>query len=68
MNSLNYMSEKLKDAEKHLDQISGNNLKSVYIVSTGKDINDALKWNGITQKKLETLKGQGKIQSFIDRR
>ncbi len=64
MNSLNYMSEKLKDAEKHLDKISGNNLKSVYIVSTGKDINDALKWNGITQKKLETLKGQGKIQSF----
>ncbi len=64
MNSLNYMSEKLKDAEKHLDQISGNNLKSVYIVSTGKDINDALKWNEITQKKLETLKGQGKIQSF----
>jgi len=64
MNSLNYMSEKLNDAEKHLDQISGNNLKNVYIVSTGKDINDALKWNGITQKKLETLKRQGKIQSF----
>ena len=36
MNSLNYMSEKPKDAEKHLDQIFGNNLKSVYIVSTGK--------------------------------
>jgi len=64
MNSLNYMSDKLRDAEKHLDQISGNNLKSVYIVSTGKDINEALKWNGIAQKKLETLKGQGKIQSF----
>jgi len=64
MNSLNYMSEKLKNAEKHLDQISGNNLKNVYIVSTGKDINDALKWNEITQKKLETLKRQGKIQSF----
>lgn len=64
MNSLNYMSEKLKNAEKHLDQISGNNLKNVYIVSTGKDINDALKWNGIAQKKLETLKRQGRIQSF----
>ncbi|MCX6285765.1 MAG: 1-acyl-sn-glycerol-3-phosphate acyltransferase [Bacteroidetes bacterium] len=64
MNSLNYMSEKLKNAEQHLDQISGNNLKSVYIVSTGKDINDASRWNEITQKKLETLKGQGKIQSF----
>ncbi len=64
MNSLNYMSEKLKNAEKHLDQISGNNLKNVYFVSTGKDINDALKWNGIAQKKLETLKRQGRIQSF----
>jgi predicted RND superfamily exporter protein len=64
MNSLNYMSEKLKDAEKHLDQISGNTLKSVYLVSTGKDINDALKWNDITQKKLEELKRKGKIEYF----
>jgi predicted RND superfamily exporter protein len=64
MNSLNYMSEKIKNAEKHLDQISGTRLKSVYIVSTGKDLNDALKRNGITQKKIETLKRQGKIQSF----
>jgi len=64
MNSLNYMSEKLKAAEKHLDRISANNLKSVYIVSTGKDIDEALKWNGLVQKKLETLKRQGKIQSY----
>jgi len=64
MNSLNYMSEKIKDAEKHLVRISGDNLKSVYIVSTGKDLNEALKWNRIAQRKLEALKEQGKIQSF----
>jgi 1-acyl-sn-glycerol-3-phosphate acyltransferase len=64
LNSLNYKSEKLKDAEIHLDQISGSSLKSVYIVSTGKDLNDALTRNGIISKKLEILKQQGKIQSF----
>jgi 1-acyl-sn-glycerol-3-phosphate acyltransferase len=64
LNSLNYMSEQLKAAEKHLSGISGDKLRSVYIVSTGKDLNEALKWNGIAQKKLETLKRQGKIQAF----
>jgi uncharacterized membrane protein YdfJ with MMPL/SSD domain len=51
MNSLNYMSDRLKEAEKHLDQISVNKLKRVYIVSTGKDLNEALRWNGIAQRK-----------------
>lgn len=64
LNSLNYMSEKLKAAEKHLSGISGDKFRSVYIVSTGKDLSEALKWTGIAQKKLETLKRQGKIQSF----
>ena len=64
MNSMNYRTEKLKDAEKHLDQISGSKLKSVYLVSTGKDINDALTVNETVQKKLETFKKQGKIESF----
>ncbi len=64
LNSLNYRSEKLKDAEKHLDQISDYTLKSVYIVSTGNKFDDALKLNRIAQSKLETLKRKGKIKSF----
>jgi uncharacterized protein len=64
MSSLNFMTEKIKDAEKHLDQVFGDSLKSVYIVSTGKVMDEALKWNGITQQKLEILKAQGKIQYF----
>jgi predicted exporter/1-acyl-sn-glycerol-3-phosphate acyltransferase/2-polyprenyl-3-methyl-5-hydroxy-6-metoxy-1,4-benzoquinol methylase len=64
LNSLNYMPEALKNAERHIEQISDSKLKDVYIVSTGKDINDALRWNEIVQKKLETLKKQGKIHDY----
>lgn len=64
MNSLNYMSEKLNNAEKHLDQISSPGLKSIYIVATAKNINDVLKLNERIQMNLNKLKRLGKIQSF----
>lgn len=64
LNTLNYMPEFLRNAEKHLDQLSGNKLKDVYIVSVGKDLNSALRRNEITRKKLETLKKQRKIHDF----
>lgn len=63
LNSMNYMTAKLKTAEKHLDQIS-TTLKSVYIVSTGKNLEDALKSNRIVQSGLESLKQQGKIHYY----
>ena len=64
LNSLNYMSESLKNAEKHLDQISDSKIKDVYIVSIGKGLEDALMWNEIVQKKLETLKKRGEIHNY----
>ena len=64
LNSLNYMSESLKNAERHLDQISNTKLKDVYIVSTGKNLNDALRLTEIVQNKLEKLKKQGKIHDY----
>ncbi len=42
MMRLNYMSPKLKEAEAKLNSISGAALKSVYIVSEGNDLNQAL--------------------------
>lgn len=64
MNSLNFMSEQLSEAEKHLDQISNNKLKSIYIVATAKTTNDVLKLNERLQLKLNKLKSLGAIQSF----
>jgi 1-acyl-sn-glycerol-3-phosphate acyltransferase/2-polyprenyl-3-methyl-5-hydroxy-6-metoxy-1,4-benzoquinol methylase len=58
------MSESLKKAEKHLDEISRGGLKDVYIVATGKSLNNALELNDISQKKLEMLKGQGIIHDY----
>jgi predicted exporter/SAM-dependent methyltransferase len=64
LNSLNYMSEPLKKAERRLDQISEGELKDVYIISTGKDLNKALISNEIVQRKLERLKSKEKIHEF----
>jgi uncharacterized protein len=64
LNTLNYMSEPLKNAERSLEMISSGKLKKVYIVSTGKNLNEALILNEATRKKLEELKKQGKIHDF----
>ena len=64
LNSLNYMSEPLKNAERRLEQISKGGFKEIYIVSTGKDLNEALERNEIVQRKLERLKVSDKIYDF----
>ena len=64
LNSLNYMPEPLRNAEKHLELLSGRKFKQVYIVSTGKNPNEALKLNEVARRKLETLKTEGRIHDF----
>ena len=43
MMSLNFIPDKLKNTEKDLDRITEASLKTIYIVSTGKVMDDALK-------------------------
>jgi SAM-dependent methyltransferase len=64
LNSLNYMSEPLKNAERRLKKISEGELKDVYIVSTGNNLDEALQRNEIVQRKLERLKSKEKIHEF----
>ncbi|MBL7138800.1 MAG: 1-acyl-sn-glycerol-3-phosphate acyltransferase [Bacteroidales bacterium] len=64
MNSLNYMSDRLKRAEAALDEVSSSSLKSVYIVSTGATLDLALQSNEVAINRLNALKRDGTIREW----
>ncbi len=64
MNALNFMPRPLKEAERNMELLSGGNLKNVYVVATGPNLNEALKQNETIREKLERLRKQGKIAGF----
>jgi len=64
MNSLNYMSDKLIRAESALDEVSGSSVKNVYIVSTGRTLDQALQSNEQAISKLKNMKARGHIQGW----
>ncbi|MEI6683938.1 MAG: 1-acyl-sn-glycerol-3-phosphate acyltransferase [Bacteroidota bacterium] len=64
MNALNFMTRPLKDAEKNIEQLSGGGLKNIYVVATGRNLNEALKQNETNREKLGLLRRQGKIAGF----
>jgi len=55
MNKLGYTSEKLKLAEQTLTNISDSSLRQVFVVSKGKDLNEALKNNEQISSKIIKL-------------
>ncbi|WP_114790129.1 1-acyl-sn-glycerol-3-phosphate acyltransferase [Niabella yanshanensis] len=63
MMQLNYMSPKLKQAEATMNSISGAALKSVYIVSEGNNLDDALEKNESLQSQVAGLKAKGLINT-----
>jgi uncharacterized protein len=54
--SINYLSPKMKESEKNLTAINDIALKSVFVVSTGRTIDQALSVNDKVQQKLESMK------------
>lgn len=64
MLKINYQSEELTIAQQHLDSINDFSLRSVYIVSKGKNLNEALKVNEIVTAKLQALKAENSITKF----
>ncbi len=56
MMSLNYMPAKLKKAEQKLNHISGAATKSVYLVTDGANLDDALAKNEAVQDEIDKLK------------
>ncbi|MBN1198905.1 MAG: MMPL family transporter, partial [Bacteroidales bacterium] len=64
MNSLNFMSDDLKQAEAALDTISESSVRKVYIISTGTSLDRALQYNELAISKLEEMKQKGEIHGW----
>ncbi len=64
MDRLNYMSPQLKAAEDQLNNISNVSLKSVYLVSEGKSLEEALQHSQALHKTLNQLSDQLVIEQF----
>jgi 1-acyl-sn-glycerol-3-phosphate acyltransferase len=63
--NINYMSDELLEAEAKLDNISDVTKRGIYLISSGKNIDEALETNLIILQKLEQLKEEGKIESYV---
>jgi uncharacterized protein len=64
MYSINYMSPGMKETEKDLNRMNNLTLKSVYIISAGKNLDQALSANSKVLDKLENLKSRDVVRKF----
>lgn len=64
MNNMSFMPPKLKKAEARLNKINEAALQSVYIVTEGKNLDDALVNNEKLTGKIEALKQQGIVNRY----
>jgi 1-acyl-sn-glycerol-3-phosphate acyltransferase len=64
MYSMNYLSPEMKAAEKDLSKINKISLKSIYIFSTGSDLNEALAVNERVASTLGKLKDENIIRKY----
>ncbi len=63
MMALNFVPDKVKSMEKDLDRITGASLKTVYLVSTGRVLDDALRTQERMHRDVEKLNGSGVIRN-----
>jgi 1-acyl-sn-glycerol-3-phosphate acyltransferase len=65
MMNLNYTTSKLQKAEAELNNIQGElDVKPVYLVTTGKTLDEALKNQSHTEKRLDSLQQSGLIKHY----
>ncbi len=64
MDKMSYLSPELKEAENNLNKIANVTLKSVYLISTGENLQEALTNNEKAIPKLEKLKTNGIVNQF----
>ena len=64
ISKLNYKSETIKEAEKHLDKLTNISSKSIYIAAYSKRKQEALELNDDIYTKLEELKNNDKILNY----
>jgi 1-acyl-sn-glycerol-3-phosphate acyltransferase len=64
MMKMNYQSPEMNRAQENLERINKFSLSSVYVISKGKDLNEALKLNERNTEKLSRLKAEGIVGKF----
>ncbi|MDT0294372.1 MMPL family transporter [Mesonia ostreae] len=64
LSNLNYQPQELLKAEKALEETTQSSVASLYVISYGEGIDEALKTNHSLFKKLETLESHQKIKHF----
>lgn len=64
LNNMNYMPDKLKQAEKKLNAINQAATQSVYIVAEGKNLEEALLNSEKVQEDIETLKEKSIVSKY----
>jgi len=64
MMHLNYMPEKLKKAESTLNKINAYSLRSLYLVTDGKNLEEALKNQELVNRKVTRLQEEKRIQKY----
>jgi len=64
MFAINYLSPRMKEAEKDLNKINDLSLKSVYVVSTGATLDQALAANAKVKEQLDSLTKSNVVSKF----
>ncbi len=64
LNQLNYMTDDLRVAEKELNSLNSAGIKSIFIISEGANLEEALNHSQAAQVELEVLKGKGVVSHF----
>ncbi|HET6225615.1 MAG TPA: MMPL family transporter, partial [Bacteroidia bacterium] len=64
MMKMNYMDKKLAASEEHLNAISNVSLKSIYLISSGKDLDEALINGEKNLPQLQQLENDGLIRKY----
>jgi len=63
---MNYMTDELRAAEKKINQNTSFAMSSVFVVSSGKDLEEALTNNALIIDSLENLKESGVVQEYYN--
>ncbi len=64
MSNLSFVDKRLQKAEKTLDRINDYTLRSVYLVSTGKNMDEALRNNEQLAKQVKKLQDEGIVKKY----
>ncbi|MBI4649327.1 MAG: 1-acyl-sn-glycerol-3-phosphate acyltransferase [Bacteroidia bacterium] len=64
MSKLNFVTEKIRQADKNLLRLGNNSLNSLYLISSGKNLQEALKYNEKATSKIDSLVKAGIINKY----